>query len=124
MDKVICGEAWYCPGGHVLGVMKEVTVTGEGHPWRMDVLYKLRNAQIGDPGKAMVTVPVNAIDSRVEGTVHDITCDICGGQRTWWMGQRAIERLVGVSIRRTTSQDLTDESILEAARKKMDANNE
>lgn len=96
-EKIIRGEPWMCGNGHLLGVMRQLDMHDEqGRPWRLYVLYKLRNARVGDCSMAAVEVPTEAMDSRIEGTVHDIACNVpgCRERKTWWQGKQAMRRLL------------------------------
>lgn len=81
MDEEI--KAWRCRGGHILGQVKR-----NGSGIRQLLLYR----QAVDLGAELVEeVDVMAV---VEGFVMDVTCSICGEQRTWMPGQEAMERLI------------------------------
>lgn len=94
-DSFVCGQPWACPKGHMMGVSKQLVVNEHGRKWRVDVLYKLRISLAVDcENVESMQVPANTVDCRIEGTVHDITCSICGQQKTWWRGKQSLDRLL------------------------------
>lgn len=94
-QKQICGEPWLCPKGHVLGVSRQLVINERGRTWKVDVLYKLRCAIGRDwRDEKLQSVDAENVDCRMEGTVHDIRCSVCGEKRTWWQGQQSMQRLL------------------------------
>lgn len=79
-----CNEmrVWRCPNGHALGVVRR-----SGAHLRQLLLYRHAVADTGKPAQ----VDVMAV---VEGSVMDIRCEICGGVRTWNIGQESLEKLM------------------------------
>lgn len=99
--KTVCGTAWRCPDGHVLGlvvVRKVRDGTGKGFR-RVFRLLKLHEPLVDWP-EDNTRVPADDVDCEIEGTVHGIKCkaDGCGERRSWWQGEEALERLVGREV--------------------------
>ena len=90
------GGLWMCSkhSTHALGLAVRVEVDGRF----VDRLLLFRNTvDIGDMGteNMMIALPTS-VQPRgyVEGTMHDIECDLCAARRTWWMGEAALERFI------------------------------
>ena len=82
----LTGRLWMCKrkDGHAMGLIVTVSMVGG----LAEQLYLFRNA---------VETPLMTgakIMCRVDGTVHDIECEICGTRRTWYEGKGALKRAV------------------------------
>lgn len=94
-DSLICGEPWLCRNHHILGLSQRIDVKEGERKWKVDVLHKLRQSlDIDTDCLVEMAVPETDVDCRVEGTVHDIRCSVCGEKRTWWVGKQALNRLL------------------------------
>ena len=86
-DKV---KQWKCPRGHTLGIVERVKRTnGRGQSYHLSRLMLFRQAIDVD---CAAEVDVMAV---VEGTALDIRCSVCGEVRPWYMGEDALEGLMG-----------------------------
>jgi hypothetical protein len=74
-------KIWRCGKGHALGVVRRA-----GNGVQQLLLYR----------HAISMGSTEAVDvmAVVEGSVMDIRCEICGGMRTWAIGQAAFEKLM------------------------------
>lgn len=89
-------KLWKCKNGHALGVVmrEEVLNTGDRKKYHITRLWLFREA------REVVTDEVIAhfdtdVMAKVQGTAEDIRCSCCGEVRTWWIGEAALERVVG-----------------------------
>ena len=92
MDGILAdgrsGRLWMCKKnqGHALGIVLKIMV----NDCFVDQLFLFRHAVLPQfasiEGKVMTTV---------EGTSHDIECDLCGAKRTWWMDRKLVGGLIG-----------------------------
>lgn len=84
----LTGRLWMCKrkDGHALGLIVMTSML-DG---LVEQLYLFRNS--------VETVSMTETDAkimcRVDGTVHDIECEICGTRRTWYEGKGALKRAV------------------------------
>lgn len=88
------GKLWTCSkhSGHALGLLLRVEV--DGHFVDRLLLFR-ETVDVGEVNsKKTVALPVLKTRGYVEGTVHDIECDLCTAKRTWWMGESALERFL------------------------------
>lgn len=95
------GKLWMCKkqGGHALGLhVRELQPSGL---W-LDLLLEFREAvRVGDcVDNKTVMLPDVKISGVVEGTKRDIECTVCAAQRTWFMGEAALERFFDSRRRR------------------------
>lgn len=82
----LTGRLWLCKrkDGHALGLIVTVnTIDG----W-VEHLYLFRNAVM------VASVNDANILGHLEGTMHDIECEICREKRTWYEGKGAMKRAV------------------------------
>lgn len=107
MDGVLSdgrtGKLWTCNkhSGHALGLLMRVRV--EGHFVDRLLLFR-ETCDVGEFNeKKTVTLPALKTMGFVEGTMHDIQCDLCGETRTWWMGEAALERFIESRRRRASA---------------------
>lgn len=91
-------KLWKCKNGHCLGIVmrEEATSTTDSKKYHITRLWLFREAveglsssYIGDLDKEVI--------AKVQGTAEDIRCSCCGEVRTWWIGEAALERIVGKS---------------------------
>lgn len=83
------GRVWMCKkkNGHALGI---IIVDRQ----LVEHLLLFRKASDVEPvGMVKFSDNVKTIGA-VEGTVHEIECDICGSKRTWWMDKRIAVNLL------------------------------
>lgn len=79
MDEL---KPWACANGHIMGQVKR-----NGSGVRQLLLYR----HAVDPN---AETPENVdLIGRLEGTVFDIRCDLCGAVRSWQMGREAVEKV-------------------------------
>ena len=92
MNQLDGMKRWKCPNGHVLGVTQEKLVEQNGRKFFVDRMILFRQAL--DP-QAEIPEDVDVI-AALEGTTLDVRCSVpgCGGVRTWYMGEAALERLI------------------------------
>ena len=87
------GRLWTCSKGssHVLGVILHLELEGQF----TDQLLLFRatvNINTGDVNGKPVALPDVKTRGFLEGTMHDIECDLCNAKRTWWMGRNGFKR--------------------------------
>jgi hypothetical protein len=93
MDGVLSdgrkGKLWFCKrhDGHVLGLMMTVSIPG-GIANRLLVFG---NAVAVENGKADLSGV--RVKMKLDGTAHEIECEICGAKRNWWNEQLAVNLL-------------------------------
>ena len=92
-------KPWMCPAGHVLGQTVRAEVNKRGRKFYVTRLHLYRNA-IDMNVETPENVDVIAV---LEGTVPVIECSICHQNRTWFIGEDAIEHLLEQRKRLTTS---------------------
>jgi hypothetical protein len=94
------GKLWMCrkDQGHVLGIILSTRMDDHF----VDQLVLFRHAVlpefVTEEGTVMATV---------EGTMHNIECDLCHTKRTWWMGEAALDRFMAARRARRTVRELT-----------------
>lgn len=91
-------KAWKCANGHTLG---QVMRNGQGV--RQLIIYR----QAIDEGE---TDEAPEVMATIEGDVLDVRCSICGGVRTWVMGQEALDRLIA-RVRSHRFEDMRLEAV-------------
>lgn len=82
------GRLFFCKrhSGHVLGLKVSIS-TGQGFE---DRLLLFRHAvAVADLSQARVV-------AKLDGTTHDIECEICGAMRSWWTDKKAVYILEGL----------------------------
>jgi len=82
------GRLWLCKKheGHALGVILVVQVNR--HLVERLLLFR-ESINFGENnGKKTVVLPSIKTKGFVEGTMHDIECDLCDAKRTWWMDKK------------------------------------
>lgn len=68
---------------HALGVILSVELEGRFS----DQLLLFRDTvDIGDANGKRIALPEVKTKGYLEGTAHDIECDLCNAKRTWWKG--------------------------------------
>jgi hypothetical protein len=92
MDAILLdgrhGRLWLCKKheGHALGIILRETI--DGHPVeRLLVFRSSLYLEKYEPKKIAILPPIKII-GLVEGTIHDIECDLCDAKRTWWMDKK------------------------------------
>jgi hypothetical protein len=88
------GRLWMCKKnqGHALGIVLSMAV--DGH--YVDRLALFDEAVVTGDLKQEKTfcLPQVNIIGYVEGTMENIKCSCCKSERTWWMGEAALERFM------------------------------
>ena len=85
---------WRCGHGHILGYIERVRVVERGrelHETRLNVLRHAVDPDADDPAQ----VDVLAV---IVGTTLDVTCDVCGCTKSWFIGEEAMARLLERSV--------------------------
>jgi hypothetical protein len=84
------GRLWLCKKheGHALGIILEERVDGRLVE-RLLLFREAQNLEWVDPDKTTVVFSL-AVKTKgaLEGTMHDIECDLCDAKRTWWMDKK------------------------------------
>ena len=90
------GKMWKCANGHVLGIVQRVQVSNNGTKYHVSRLMLFRQAVDLKEITSISSIEMDVI-GKIEGTVLDIRCSVpgCGLIRTWWVGETALEKLVG-----------------------------
>jgi hypothetical protein len=84
------GKLWMCKrkDGHVLGIILEDKK--DGHMVERLLLFRAaKSLDFVEPDTG--TVAFNSQTKTIaliEGTTHDIECDLCDSKRTWWMDKK------------------------------------
>jgi hypothetical protein len=83
------GKLWFCKrhDGHALGLRVNISTAGGLE----DRLLLFRNAVPVEAGK--VDLSSVRVKAKLDGTTHDIECEICGSTRTWWNETTALNLL-------------------------------
>jgi hypothetical protein len=87
MDGILAdgriGKLWMCKrqDGHALGI-----ILSERGMERLLLFRVSPNLDIQD--EKIVLIPSSVVLGIVEGTMHDIECNLCGAKRTWWMDKK------------------------------------
>jgi hypothetical protein len=86
-------KSWKCGNGHQLGQVVRVEVNNNGRKHYVTRLNLYRHA-IDMQAETPEEVDVIAV---LEGTTLNVRCDVpgCGASRAWFIGQEAMEHLVG-----------------------------
>lgn len=92
-------KEWKCPRGHVLGLIKRAKTTINAHDYHVTRLLLFRQAVDRDAA-IPESVDVCAV---IEGTTHDIRCSVCGDVRSWFIGEDALQTLIGKVRRNSVS---------------------
>ena len=88
MDGILtdgrAGRLWMCKRheGHALGIILNENGQERLLLFRMAInVAKINNERI-------LTLPPMVVMGLVEGTMHDIECNLCGARRTWWIDKK------------------------------------
>lgn len=92
------GRLWTCSKGssHVLGVILHLELEGRF----IDQLLLFRttvNVNTGGVNGKPVPLPDVRTKGFLEGTMHDIECDLCNAKRTWWIKRYSVRKQVNRS---------------------------
>lgn len=86
------GRLWMCKKhrGHALGMIVTVQLGGRF----VEGLIMFRHALAVDAAGGTIDLTNAEVLGFLEGTMHEIECDLCNNKRSWWMDRKSIAQLI------------------------------
>lgn len=87
------GKLWLCERhGHALGMIMTVPMNGRFVEGLLLFREAVRVGKVN--GNETVMLPLVQTKGFLEGTMHNIECELCDHKRTWWMDSKIVTKLI------------------------------